>query len=37
VAPFIVAQVIGTFMAVYLCRWLLAGPAGATVKTSSAE
>jgi glycerol uptake facilitator-like aquaporin len=37
VPPFIVAQLIGAVMAAYLCRWLLAGPAGAAVKTSPAE
>jgi glycerol uptake facilitator-like aquaporin len=37
VPPFIVAQLIGAVMAACLCRWLLAGPAGAAVKTSPAE
>lgn len=37
VPPFIVAQLIGAVMAAYLCRRLLAGPAGAAVKTSPAE
>lgn len=37
VTPFIVAQLIGAVMAVYVCRWLLAGPAGSAVKPSPAQ
>ena len=37
VPPFIVAQLIGAVMAVYLCRWLLAEPAGSAAKPSPAE
>lgn len=37
VPPFIVAQLIGAGMAVYLCRWLLAEAAVSSVKASPAE
>jgi glycerol uptake facilitator-like aquaporin len=37
VTPFIIAQLIGAIMAVYVCRWLLAEPARTTAKTSAAE
>ena len=37
VTPFIVAQLIGAFMAVYLCRWLLAGSDRIAAKMSPAE
>jgi len=37
VTPFIIAQLIGAIMAVYICRWLLAEPARTAAKTSPAE
>jgi glycerol uptake facilitator-like aquaporin len=37
VLPFVTAQLIGAFVAVYVCRWLLAEPAGVTAKRSPAE
>lgn len=37
VTPFIVAQLIGAVMAVYVCRGLLAGPASSAVKPFPAE
>lgn len=37
VAPFVVAQLMGAIMAVYVCRWLLAGAAGATANVAPAE
>jgi glycerol uptake facilitator-like aquaporin len=37
VLPFIVAQLIGAVVAVYVCRWLVAGPVAATAKRAPAE
>jgi glycerol uptake facilitator-like aquaporin len=37
VLPFVVAQLIGAVVAVYVCRWLLAEPTGVTAKRSPAE
>jgi glycerol uptake facilitator-like aquaporin len=37
VLPFVVAQLIGAVVAVYVCRWLLAEPAASAAKRSPAE
>jgi glycerol uptake facilitator-like aquaporin len=37
VPPFVIAQLVGALVAVYLCRWLLAEPAGVAAKRSPAE
>jgi glycerol uptake facilitator-like aquaporin len=37
VLPFVIAQLIGAIVAVYVCRWLLAEPPGVTAKRSPAE
>jgi glycerol uptake facilitator-like aquaporin len=37
VLPFVIAQLIGALVAVFVCRWLLAEPAGVTAKRSPAE
>jgi glycerol uptake facilitator-like aquaporin len=37
VPPFVIAQLIGALVAVFVCRWLLAEPAGATARRSPAE
>ena len=37
VLPFVIAQLIGALVAVYVCRWLLAEPAGVTARRSPAE